>query len=188
MIYILLLILLLLYLLLSPKGYTQFVPNATFLHPDSTEEAAVVRQRVANRTPEESATFNRTDVNIAGEFATIVPELSSQYLDYIAGTHNLIILGLKYFINRVRPYQLDGGPPTDEVLASVSADTPAFPSGHSYQAYVLAKHLSQLFPDRKSELFQTAESIGQSRIAAGHHFPSDHAFGRWLALTIPLPQ
>ena len=188
MIYIILLIILLAYILLAPRGYVLSMPNATLLHPDSTEEAMVVRERVQERTPEEIALFEKTDQTVASAFVDIVPELDSQYLDYIVGTHNAVILTLKYGINRLRPYQLGTGPTLDNVLPSTSAHTPAFPSGHSYQAYVLADHLAKLFPDRKDKLFQTAESIGQSRIAAGHHFPSDHAFGRWLALTISLPQ
>lgn len=188
MIYILLLTMFLVYLLLAPRGYSPSIPNATFLHPDSTEEAAIVRRRVASRTAEETALFQRTDSTVVNEFAAIVPELDGQYLDYIVGTHNLIILALKYTINRLRPYQLSTGPAIDNVLPSTSAHTPAFPSGHSYQSFVLAKHLAKLFPDRRDALFKTAESIGQSRIAAGHHFPSDHAFGKKLALTISLPQ
>lgn len=188
MILIILLIVFLVYLLLSPRGYVHYLPSAVPLYPGSDEEAALVRQRVANRTPDEAATFKLTDARVADGFKDIVPELDAQYLDYITGTHNLVILGLKYSINRPRPYQFHNGPALAEVLNSTSAHTPAFPSGHSYQAFLLADHLATLFPKRRTKLFEAAEAIGQSRIAAGHHFPSDHEFGRWLALTIRLPQ
>lgn len=92
-----------------------------------------------------------------------------------------VILLLKYIINRARPIQID---PTINVQHSISARTPAFPSGHCIQAYYLAKTLSREYPDNSQQLYKLAEDCAKARVYAGLHYPSDNEFGKWIALNI----
>ena len=61
------------------------------------------------------------------------------------------------------------------MLSSKTAFTPAYPSGHAFQSYYLARVLSIQFPEKKEKLIQMAR-----RIIAGLHFPSDRDFAWWI--------
>lgn len=89
----------------------------------------------------------------------------------------------KYIYNRARPYQVAPKLINKEngtLLVSQTADTPAYPSGHAFQAYYLAKILSKKFPKKKDELMKLAKRVSDARILAGLHFPSDRDFAYWL--------
>ena len=92
---------------------------------------------------------------------------------------------LKYLINRARPAQVNSNVRRLE-LKSISADSPALPSGHSFQAFVLAKVLSKDYPAKKELLYNTAERCGHARIIAGLHYPSDHELSKNIVAMLPL--
>ena len=52
----------------------------------------------------------------------------------------------KYLINRARPEQVD---PSIKPIDKSTAQTPAFPAGHAFQAYLLSKKLSEKYPEKK---------------------------------------
>lgn len=62
--------------------------------------------------------------------------------------------------------------------------TPSYPSGHSTRAALWASILSELAPDAKQTLLARGAQIGQDRVIAGVHFPSDVAAGQLLGHTI----
>jgi membrane-associated phospholipid phosphatase len=88
---------------------------------------------------------------------------------------------LKTIFNRARPLQIDTGL---HVQHSISANTPAFPAGHSIQAYYLAKYLSKIYPERTQKLYRLAEDCALARVYAGLHYPSDNQFGKYIGLHI----
>ena len=59
-----------------------------------------------------------------------------------------------------------------------TAQTPAYPAGHAFQAYYLAKILSKKYPERKHIFDHIAEQCNLSRIKAGLHYPSDGEFAK----------
>ena len=70
-----------------------------------------------------------------------------------------------------------------------SAQTFAYPSGHTTQAHYLAGILARDYPHLSEELHRVARQIELSRLALGVHFPTDNAAGRMLAerlLKLPL--
>jgi membrane-associated phospholipid phosphatase len=69
---------------------------------------------------------------------------------------------------------------TVDALESKTANTPAFPSGHAFQAYYAAKLLSEWEPEKKKEWEAIAERVANIRIIAGLHYPSDRDFARRL--------
>ena len=92
-----------------------------------------------------------------------------------------IILELKLFYKRPRPFRLDSKL-NDRLLDSMEGF--AYPSGHSTQSYLLYHVLSDLYPNLKTELLKTTEDIVFSRQMAKAHYPSDIRFGKKLAKSL----
>jgi hypothetical protein len=88
---------------------------------------------------------------------------------------------LKLEFVRVRPYDL-----SDELNLGVRAilDKPrtgAYPSGHSYDAWIVANDMVKRHGEYRSELEKMALKVGESRMIAGLHYPSDLEAGRMAA-------
>ena len=87
-----------------------------------------------------------------------------------------VILKLKKYHNRPRPYDLD------KSLSSVKMDsmkTKSYPSGHSAQGVLIALVLKDKY-GKGSAFMQTAKNISDSRNMAHAHYPSDSKNGKEL--------
>lgn len=95
------------------------------------------------------------------------------------------ILKIKNYHNRRRPNVVakDFGINLPFVKME-SAQTPAFPSGHSAQAYLLKEILSDMYPEMLPEFEKAAKNISQSRIAANVHYESDKKVGEQLGMDL----
>lgn len=163
--------------LLAPKGYLTWWPT---LMPFNQKEAQEVLRRTQERNMNEVSMFHQSDPGVHKVFAYIL-DRNEMEIQMVATRQNIFIFALKYLFNRPRPYQVI--PEIKEhMLESKTGDTPAHPGGHTYQAFLVAKHYSKKYPHMKHLLMRTAESIGQSRIAAGIHYPTDHAISKRLSL------
>ena|GEM_PF-6797337 len=60
----------------------------------------------------------------------------------------------------------------------------SYPSGHSLRSAVWAAVIAKLVPDQEKALVDRAHQIGDDRVMAGMHFPSDVEAGRTLAAAI----
>jgi acid phosphatase (class A) len=81
---------------------------------------------------------------------------------------------------RKRPFMVD-----PRVKPCVTLETtPSFPSGHSTRATVWAYVLADIFPEHRMALLARARQIGDDRVLAGLHFPSDVEAGRTLGKAI----
>ena len=162
---------------LNMKKYKSYLPTIP-IYPDNEKEILIVQNYVKNRSMNDISLFQKTDESITYAFVDEVNESLQELNSIITSTHILIIIYLfKYSINRARPKQIN---PTLNVLKSNTADTPAYPSGHAFQAYYLSKYLSDKYPHKK-ELFDTiAEECAMARVYAGLHFPSDNQFSRQM--------
>tara|TARA_R110001583_G_scaffold3173_2_gene20776 strand:- start:35009 stop:41008 length:6000 start_codon:yes stop_codon:yes gene_type:complete len=92
-----------------------------------------------------------------------------------------IILKLKYYYNRPRPWQIAnvrGLKLDSETLQSSS--TPSYPSGHAAQGKFIGRLLADMYPEYAEELTQIGEEIAFSRNMAKIHYPSDSEFGKLL--------
>jgi len=96
-----------------------------------------------------------------------------------------LLLKIKYKYNRPRP----------QVLAnyyraslfpkiSVSADTPAFPSGHTFQMELIKETIGALYPQTYRGLSLLADDVNEQRLYYGLHFPSDIDFAKLCAQKI----
>jgi acid phosphatase (class A) len=86
------------------------------------------------------------------------------------------VWSLKAKYVRIRPYTID--PSLKNLL---STNWPAFPSGHSFYAHMLAYFYSELAPEFSDVFLKDADDIGHSREIIGVHYPSDTEAGRVLA-------
>ena len=86
-----------------------------------------------------------------------------------------VILELKKYHNRKRPYELD-----KKLSAFVmkSMKTPSYPSGHSVQGVLIGNALKMKYG--KSAFMKTAKNISYSRRVAHAHYKSDSKMGEEL--------
>ena len=83
-----------------------------------------------------------------------------------------IILDLKKYHNRKRPYELDKNL---KAIVLKSMQTPSYPSGHSVQGMLIGNALKNKYG--KSAFMQTAKNISYSRRVARAHYKSDSKKG-----------
>ena len=95
------------------------------------------------------------------------------------------IMKIKNYHNRKRPNvvakQFSINLP---FVKMASAQTPAFPSGHSSQAFLLKEVLSDMFPEMTPEFEKAAKNISKSRIMANVHYESDKSTGEKLGMDL----
>ena len=165
---------------LASNRYYKNYPTL-ILYPNNEKEVKQVKQYVVNRDPEMYNFIKLTDRSCSSAFVNYVNEDIKTLDNYTQKLVPLIIF-LKNLFNRARPHQID---PNIDKYSSISADTPAFPSGHSMQAQYLAKILSKKYPEKKQQLYDIADKCGKARIYAGLHYPSDHEFGKFIVDILP---
>jgi len=88
-----------------------------------------------------------------------------------------VILELKKYHNRPRPYELDKNLTAFKMK---SMETASYPSGHSVQGILIAKVLGDKHPKAKSAFAKTGENISYSRRVARAHYKSDSKVGEEL--------
>ena len=86
-----------------------------------------------------------------------------------------VILELKKYHNRPRPYELDKNL---SAFVMKSMKTPSYPSGHSVQGMLIGNVLKMKYG--KSAFMQTAKNISYSRRVAHAHYKSDSKMGEDL--------
>ena len=137
----------------------------------------------------EGIPVDKTLVDSADEIREHFTEfLSSKGLEYpieelkqVMPGVKAIILRLKYYYNRPRPWQIaqaKGLPLNSETLQSSSS--PSYPSGHATQGRFVARYLADLYPEYEEEIRKIGEEIAYSRNMAKVHYPSDSKFGKLL--------
>jgi len=101
------------------------------------------------------------------------------WLEPLAGQVESFVVYLKEHYQRARPSQLA---PYIEMNfmpeATLSGHSPAYPSGHSAQAIVVALALQKAYG--KHGFLELAKAISLSRLQLGVHYPSDKKYGEYL--------
>ena len=87
-----------------------------------------------------------------------------------------VILKLKKYHNRPRPYDLDS---SLKAVKMKSMNTPSYPSGHSAQGMLIASVLKDKY-GKGPAFMQTAKNISDSRNIAHAHYKSDSVNGTKL--------
>ena len=108
--------------------------------------------------------------------------ITRKFLDGITDNTDGLIYTLKYHYNRPRPFQLGvyHRVPVNQTITT-SANSPAFPSGHAFEAKLFGLILSEKYPHAKIKINDFAVRHAESRLNAGIHYRSDMEFGYELA-------
>ena len=149
------------------------------LYPDSYKESYKVLKKMNNPDME---FFLLSDESPRAPFIEYLESKNLEYSkddlrDIINETYPVIIQ-IKNYYNRPRPEQVNS---EIEAYDSNTAKTPAYPSGHALQSYVIAKRLSQKHPLHTLKFYKIADRIANSRVSVGLHYPSDNTFSRQLS-------
>jgi len=94
---------------------------------------------------------------------------------------NPLVLELKKFWNRARPFQyayyfdIDLHP-----LRTLSGHSPSYPSGHTMQAETWALIMKSNYPELSERIDIIKDDVSQARMNMGVHFPSDIQFGKQI--------
>jgi hypothetical protein len=92
------------------------------------------------------------------------------------------LLKVKYKYQRPRPYQLACYYKTSLFpRKSVSADTPSYPSGHTFQMHLIQETIGSMYPQVYSDLTKLTKEVNEQRLYYGLHFPSDVDFAKQCA-------
>ena len=167
-------------LLIQPKRFHMWYPTIP-IYPDNNKEIDfMVKEYISKRTQKHIAFFHLTDATPLDGFKSKITEEQYKILNEIllSGKVKNEIIFYKSIFNRARPMQV--APEKVNAPKSMTADTPAYPSGHAYQSYYAAKLLSKWEPARKKEWDEIAERVAYTRVYMGIHYPSDIEFARRL--------
>lgn len=95
---------------------------------------------------------------------------------------NPLLMKLKYYFQRPRPYQLAEYYKLKLFpYKSNSAYSPSFPSGHSYQARIITEVIGNLYPQTYALMQKIFMDICYSRLYMGLHYQSDIDVGIFCA-------
>ena len=165
---------------LQPTRYYIWYPTISAYPNNGREIRTMMRDYFPKRTRENIQFFKLTDPSPIEAFRKKISEEQFQRLKKEVTSRKIVgkIMFYKKLYKRARPVQV--APQIVDALYSTTADTPAYPSGHAFQAYYAAKLLSQWEPEMKKEWDAIAERVANIRIIAGLHYPSDRDFARRL--------
>ena len=159
------------------KGYIPFYPSIP-VYPNNKEEVQLVKKYIKGRSKEDVEFFYKTNPGVHYAFLPYVDESEEELNKIITDPLvKLVVYGNKYLLNRARPEQVDS---SIKPIDTSTAETPAFPAGHAYQAHVLYKILSKKYPEKKDLFEKLSYECDMCRIKAGLHYPSDGEYSRQL--------
>jgi hypothetical protein len=98
-------------------------------------------------------------------------EYDSEKLSEIIKDSFPLIMAHKNYYNRPRPAQVNSKITPEP---SETAKTPAYPSGHAFQSYLIAQYLSKKYPLHSFSFYSIANRIANARVSVGLHYPSDN--------------
>ncbi len=153
--------------------------------PENDKEIQVVLEKQKTRTPidvaraESEVKFNVFifTKTIGPWFTTESLPLTTTLFQNVNEDAHLVVDPARKIWNRPRP------PLQDKAIkpAIDLEDSGSYPSGHAARGFLMALILASLDPDRKSEVIARGKLIGDDRVMAGVHFPSDITAGETLA-------
>jgi len=164
-----------------------FPPNDSNTTKDELNELVSTTQELAE-APEVLKEFYNYDQNfsiIIKKFlvAHEVPKDEAiSLVDAVLYDIKPLILKLKYYFQRPRPYQLSYYYKLKLIaFNSVSDQTPSYPSGHALQSKVLAYVIGDKYPKLYKKINDLSDKIGNSRLYLGLHYQSDIDYANIVA-------
>lgn len=117
----------------------------------------------------------------------VSPRATAMLIDAMLQDAVPVTFKLKEQFNRGRPHHccdLPLAPMFPDPKDALHPGHPAYPSGHSTQAHMIAELYARMFPAKRDELFAEAYGVARNREIAGLHYASDTVAGRDLAVQL----
>lgn len=153
-------------------------------HPanDSEEtkaELKLLTEKTGKLTSEEKKLCDDLDEDIYEFFEKFCDKIGldvrEDELEAVADKYWGIVSYIKFKLNRPRPFQL-GWYYKLKLFPNVqskSANSAAYPSGHTFEFLLLIDYLTKKHPEHKEKFGQLYKKIRDVRILSGVHYPSD---------------
>ena len=109
--------------------------------------------------------FHLTDKSPKEPFLQYLDSLNlnhNEELTHIINNSYPIVMEHKRYYNRPRPAQVNAD---IKPVKSLTANTPAYPAGHTFQAYLIANHLSNKYPKHRKEFFESQNGLLMQELA-----------------------
>lgn len=170
----------------SYKSVANYFMADEFIFPDldKTQNEVKILIGETDRQHKDMNEYISIDKDAFGYFMSVGDKLgvnsrdSRNAIEFIKSNISPLVLDLKRFWNRARPYQYGYlfELPLHPHSSKSGVTTPCYPSGHSLQAIAYKYYILNKYPNLNKELSEMAEKVHISRIALGVHFESDIKF------------
>jgi acid phosphatase (class A) len=173
----------------KPFATAKTIDLLTLLKPPPANDSAQTRAELAEvlsiqvtRTPEMEAQAQADVVENVWRFANVMgptfktealPAFSA-FFDRIVATEGEVVDPAKDSWKRPRPHQYS---PLVKPAVKLS-NSGAYPSGHTTVGTLMGVVLSNMVPEKRSEIMARAWAYGENRIIGGIHFRADIEAGR----------
>jgi acid phosphatase (class A) len=176
--------------LAAPAGICNLPPPPAPGTAAFQRDLAILHQYQQQRSPEQCAIADRertislnawfgpaTGVLTEAEVRRATPAALRVFA--IAGAKSAVC---KLEFHRLRPYAQD--PTIHPCIQPPKQDNQSYPSGHAAVAAAVSKLLTRMYPAKAELIRLRGFQVGEDRVIAGVHFPSDVQAGRNLAQAI----
>lgn len=140
--------------------------------------------------PEMLKRYRAYDASLTKIFAQVIIEQNlgdkgAELVDQLLDDTLPLILKLKFYFQRPRPYQLGEYYKIKLFpFESKSDNSPSYPSGHALQARLICYVLGNHFPEKFDFFESLSRDIEYSRLYLGLHYQSDIDYSLYIAETI----
>lgn len=154
------------------------------------DELKMLANRSSNLSKQDRKEIEQQDIdNLEQLFVKLLQdegeEVSEQLknqVKQIAEEITTIGIHFKKLFNRPRPYQLMKELGIDNnIKVGRTTQSPSYPSTHAIIGHFLAKWLADKFPKQCKKLCKLGYDLGNNRVKAGYHYPSDFQAGIKIA-------
>jgi acid phosphatase (class A) len=173
----------------KPFATAKTIDLLTLLKPPPANDSAATKAELAEvlsiqvtRTPEMEAQAQADVVENVWRFADVMgPKFKadalpafSAFFDRIVATEGEVVDPAKDAWKRPRPHQYS---PLVKPAVKLS-NSGAYPSGHTTVGTLMGIVLSNMVPEKRSEIMARAWAYGENRVIGGIHFRADIEAGR----------
>lgn len=173
----------------KPFATARTIDLLTLLKPPPANDSAQTRAELAEvlsiqvtRTPEMEAQAQADVVENVWRFADVMgPKFKadglpafSAFFDRVVATEGEVVDPAKDSWKRPRPHQYS---PLVQPAVKLS-NSGAYPSGHTTVGTLMGVVLSNMVPEKRSEIMARAWAYGENRLIGGIHFRADIEAGR----------
>jgi len=134
--------------------------------------------------------YKAYDVSLTKVFAQVIMEQNlgekgADIVDKLLDDTLPLIIKLKFYFQRPRPYQLAEYYKLKLFpFETKSGDSPSYPSGHALQSKLICYVLGNHFPEKFDYFERLAKDIEYSRLYMGIHFQSDVDYALYICEVI----